>query len=300
MENTRIYEINRYSQFFFEKALYSKYGGKALEYARERGLDCQELKPFGTGYSGNGPDLQKWLLTKGFTNEEMVQAGLFGENENKTIWFRFPKRLTLPIRDTDRNIIGFGARILTKGEPKYLNTPETAVFKKKHNMYGLDIASQTRRDYLILCEGYMDVMAMHYIGFDNAIASLGTALTESHADLISSYTKNVILMYDMDKAGKTATAKAIKLLRKRFVSVFVADLSPAKDPDELIRKCKDAQEAKELLLNRIRHATAAMEYLICSQKMDSGEYNYKTIADLVLRDCSVDEVVKIARKIGKQ
>lgn len=292
--NENIFAINNAASRIFEAALEDRQGMKAKEYILERGIPEKSVSQFRLGYSV--PDIEKRLKEAGFSGDDLVDSGLFGKNDCGTLWFRFPRRLTLPIRDAAGNILGFGARILGQGNPKYLNTPETEVFRKRSLLYGL---KPHKKNFVVVCEGYMDVIALHEIGFNNAVATLGTSLTESHAELIAGISQNVVLMYDMDKAGRTATEKAFATLRSKGLNVYVADLSPAKDPDEFIRHCQE--EPREAVIERVKKSFPAIEFLL--EKMavkEDGERDFKKAADILLRNCSAQEALVIAKRVSKR
>mgnify|MGYP000131379882 FL=1 len=164
----------------------------------------------------------------------IAKAGLISIDEKNGVYDKFWNRVIFPIMDVNNRVIGFGGRVMGDGKPKYLNSPETKIFDKSRNLYGLNVARTTRKNYLILCEGYMDVIAMHQAGFTNAVASLGTALTSGHASLVKRYTKEVLLLYDSDGAGIRAALRAIPILREAGVTSRVVSLKPWKDPDEFI------------------------------------------------------------------
>ncbi len=170
---------------------------------------------FGLGYSDKySDDLYKYLKGKGYSDELLRESGLFNVDERRGMYDKFWNRVIFPIMDVNNRVIGFGGRVMGDGKPKYLNSPETKIFDKSRNLYGLNVARTTRKNYLILCEGYMDVIAMHQAGFTNAVASLGTALTSGHASLVKRYTKEVLLLYDSDGAGIRAALRAIPILRE--------------------------------------------------------------------------------------
>ena len=221
---------------FYYKRLYSPEGKKGLDYFRKRGLTDKTIKSFGLGYSGKGFDQAvSYLKSKGFTDKVINAAGLCNISEKHGMTDRFFNRVMFPIMDINNKVIGFGGRVMGEGEPKYLNSPETVVFDKSHNMYGLNVARRSRKPYRIVCEGYMDVIAMHQAGFTEAVASLGTAFTSGHAALLRRYTKDVRLTYDSDEAGQKAAIRAIQICRSASFVTKVVHLEPYKDPDEYIK-----------------------------------------------------------------
>lgn len=234
------------AQFYFYQ-LKSQNGKTAYQYLLDRGLSRETIVHFGLGsasrYSGA---LYRYLKEKGYSDELLIQTGLFLQDEKRGIYDKFWNRVMFPIMDVNNRVIGFGGRVMGDGKPKYLNSPETKIFDKSRNLYGLNFARSSRKKNLIACEGYMDVIAMHQAGFDNAVASLGTALTAAQASLMKRYTDEVLLLYDSDEAGRKAAVRAIPLLRRAGLGQKVVDLSPYKDPDEFI-KAEGAQAFEERL-----------------------------------------------------
>lgn len=234
------------AQFYFYQ-LKSQNGKTAYQYLLDRGLSRETIVHFGLGsasrYSGA---LYRYLKEKGYSDELLIQTGLFLQDEKRGMYDKFWNRVMFPIMDVNNRVIGFGGRVMGDGKPKYLNSPETKIFNKSRNLYGLNFARSSRKKNLIACEGYMDVIAMHQAGFDNAVASLGTALTAAQASLMKRYTDEVLLLYDSDEAGRKAAVRAIPLLRRAGLGQKVVDLSPYKDPDEFI-KAEGAQAFEERL-----------------------------------------------------
>ena len=176
------------------------------------------------------------MMKKGIRDELLKESGLVNADEKRGMYDKFWNRVIFPILDVNNRVIGFGGRVMGDGKPKYLNSPETVVFDKSRNLYGLNIARTTRKKYLLVCEGYMDVISMHQAGFKNAVASLGTALTEKHAALLKRYTNEVILTYDSDDAGVRAALRAIPLVKQAGLRARVLHMDPYKDPDEFIKE----------------------------------------------------------------
>ena len=173
------------------------------------------MRKFGLGYSDRaGGGLYRYLKAKGYPDDRLRESGLFNVDERHGMYDKFWNRVIFPIMDVNNRVIGFGGRVMGDAKPKYLNSPETKIFDKSRNLYGLNIARTTRKKYLILCEGYMDVISMHQAGFTNAVASLGTALTSGHASLLKRYTQEVLLLYDSDEAGIRAALRGIPILRE--------------------------------------------------------------------------------------
>ena len=262
----RLWALSKEAARFFYSKLYAPEGAEALAYARGRGMTKSTLTTFGIGYAPNTWDsLVKAMKAKGYTEQELIDSGLATKSQkNGNIYDRFRDRLMFPIIDVRGNIIGFGGRIMNNNDPnaaKYLNSPETLIFNKRKNLFGLNLAKKTKLGYLILVEGYMDAIALHQYGFDCAVASLGTSLTEEHAALLTRYTDQVVLIYDGDEAGQRATRRAIPILEKAGLQVKVLKMKDAKDPDEFLKKfgadkfkvlLEDASNRVEYQLNAIR------------------------------------------------
>lgn len=232
----RLWALMKEAARYFHACLYQPVGAQGLAYAAKRGLSKSTLTKFGIGFapdSWNG--LTDTLKKKGYTEQELRDSGMVSE-KNGRIFDRFRNRFMFPIIDVRGNIIGFGGRVLDDSKPKYLNTPETAIFNKRKNLFGLNLAKKSKLGYLILVEGNMDVVALHQYGFDCAVASLGTSLTDEQAALLSRYTEQVYLIYDGDTAGQNATQRAIPMLEKAGIRVKVLKMRDAKDPDEFLKK----------------------------------------------------------------
>ena len=239
-QQERLWALHKEAARFFHSQLYAPVGKTALEYAFGRGMSKSILTTFGVGYAPDSWDsLVKAMKAKGYTEQELKDSGLVTVSQkNGNIFDRFRDRLMFPIIDVRGNVIGFGGRII-KNDPnaaKYLNSPETLIFNKRKNLFGLNLAKKSKAGSLILVEGNIDVVALHQYGFDNAIASLGTSLTEEQATLMTRYAEQVILIYDGDKAGQNATQRAIPILEKAGLQVKVLQLKDAKDPDEFLKK----------------------------------------------------------------
>ncbi len=235
-EKTKMLEMYKYAATFYYRMLRTKTGETGYQYLRKRGLTDETLKRFGLGYSTKfGKDLYNYLKKQGFSDQMMIEGGLVSYSEKAGTYDRFWNRVMFPIMDANHKVIGFGGRVMGEGEPKYLNSPETKIFDKSRNLYGLNYARASRKDHLIICEGYMDVIALHQAGFTEAVASLGTALTENQCRLLSRYTKKILLTYDSDAAGTNAALRAIPMLKEAGLSVSVINMKPYKDPDEFIK-----------------------------------------------------------------
>lgn len=235
-KRTRLLEVNKEAAKYYYMLLRSPRGKRAHDYFTERGLSEQTMQKFGLGYSDQySDDLYRYLRKKGYSDELLKESGLITIDEVRGGHDKFWNRAMFPIMDTRSRVIGFGGRVMGEGEPKYLNSPETMIFDKSRNLYGLHIARATRKPQLLLCEGYMDVIALHQAGFDNAVASLGTSLTTGHANLLKRYTKEVYLTYDSDGAGVKAALRAIPILKEVGITTKVINMCPYKDPDEFIK-----------------------------------------------------------------
>ena len=239
-QQERLWALHKEAARFFHSQLYAPVGKAALEYAFGRGMSKSILTTFGVGYAPDSWDsLVKAMKAKGYTEEELKESGLVTVSQkNGNIFDRFRDRLMFPIIDVRGNVIGFGGRII-KNDPnaaKYLNSPETLIFNKRKNLFGLNLAKKSKAGSLILVEGNIDVVTLYQYGFDNAIASLGTSLTEEQAALMTRYAEQIILIYDGDKAGQNATQRAIPILEKAGLQVKVLQLKDAKDPDEFLKK----------------------------------------------------------------
>ena len=235
-ERAELLEINKQAAQYFYYQLRTEKGAQGYQYRTGRGLSEETMRKFGLGYSDKfGGGLYQFLKSKGYGDDRLRESGLFNVDERHGMYDKFWNRVIFPIMDVNNRVIGFGGRVMGDGKPKYLNSPETKIFDKSRNLYGLNVARTTRRKYLILCEGYMDVISMHQAGFTNAVASLGTALTSGHASLLKRYTQEVLLLYDSDEAGVRAALRAIPILREAGVNSRVVNLRPYKDPDEFIK-----------------------------------------------------------------
>ena len=235
-QRAELLEINKQAAQYYYYQLRTEGGKIGYQYLSGRGLSEETMRKFGLGYSDKfGGGLYTFLKSKGYSDERLRESGLFNVDERHGMYDKFWNRVIFPIMDVNNRVIGFGGRVMGDGKPKYLNSPETKIFDKSRNLYGLNIARTTRKKFLILCEGYMDVISMHQAGFTNAVASLGTALTSGHASLLKRYTQEVLLLYDSDEAGIRAALRGIPILRDAGVSSRVVNLKPYKDPDEFIK-----------------------------------------------------------------
>jgi len=239
-QQERLWALHKEAARFFHSQLYAPVGKTALEYALGRGMSKSILTTFGVGYAPDSWDsMVKAMRAKGYTDQELTDSGLVTVSQkNGNLFDRFRDRLMFPIIDVRGNVIAFGGRTIKndKDTAKYLNSPETMIFNKRKNLFGLNLAKKSKENALILVEGNIDVVALHQYGFDNAVASLGTSLTEEQATLITRYAEQVILIYDGDSAGQNATKRAIPILEKAGLQVRVLQIRDAKDPDEFLKK----------------------------------------------------------------
>lgn len=232
----QLLEINRQAAKYFFYQLKSERGTIAYEYLTNRKLGDETISKFGLGYSNKySNDLYQYLKQLGYSDEILKQSGLVSIDETKGAYDKFWNRVMFPIMDVNNRVIGFGGRVMGEGEPKYLNSPETLLFDKSRNLYGLNVARTSRKHNMLICEGYMDVIALHQAGFTNAVASLGTAFTGLQANLLKRYTSEVLLTYDSDGAGTKAALRAIPILKEAGLSTKVINMKPYKDPDEFIK-----------------------------------------------------------------
>lgn len=228
-------EINKLAANYFYYQLRQPQGRLGYEYLKKRALTDDTIRRFGLGFSNKtSSDLYKYLRSKGYSDSILKDSGLVTMEERGT-YDKFWNRVMFPIMDVNNRVIGFGGRVMGDGTPKYLNSPETAVFDKSRNLYGLNYARTSREKYMLVCEGYMDVIAMQQAGFTNAVASLGTAFTSQQAALLKRYTEQVILTYDSDGAGVKAALRAIPILKEAGLSAKVLNMKPYKDPDEFMK-----------------------------------------------------------------
>lgn len=235
-EKAVLLEINKLAAKYYYAQLKAPQGKTAYEYLKGRQLGDDTITAFGLGYSNKySDDLYRYLKTKGYTDDILFKAGLISFDERHGPYDKFWNRVMFPIMDANNRVIGFGGRVMGDAKPKYLNSPETPVFDKSRNLYGLHRARTSRKPYFLLCEGYMDVISLHQAGFSNAVASLGTALTPGHASLIKRYVKEVYLTYDSDEAGTKAALRAMPILKDVGITARIIRMEPYKDPDEFIK-----------------------------------------------------------------
>lgn len=273
-KRARLLEVNKEAAKYFYYQLRSPHGEIGIRYLKNRELSEETMHRFGLGYAGkNGSMLVEYLRKKGFEDELIKEAGLANFTERSGLVSQFWNRVMFPIQDINHRVIGFGGRVMGDGEPKYLNSPETPVFDKRRNLYGLNFARTARSGNIILCEGYMDVIAMHQAGFTQAVASLGTAFTSEQAGLLHRYTENVLLAYDSDGAGVKAAIRGIGILREAGLTGKVINMKPYKDPDEFMKNL-----GKEAFQERIDNAENSFffELRIMEEQYDQSDPEAKT------------------------
>lgn len=297
----RLYEMNREAGKYFHKQLFSPQGAAGLDYLRNRGLSDHTIKRFGLGYAVDDyHNLHYYMKSLGYSDYELVDGSLLATNNNR-VYDKFRNRVMFPIFDTRGNVVAFGGRTLLneKNIPKYLNSAETMIFHKSDLLFALDKAKNSKADYFILCEGYMDVIAMHQAGFDSAVASLGTSLTAQQANMISRLgKKEVILSYDSDAPGQAAASRGINLLSEAGVRARVLKMDGAKDPDEFIKRF-----GAETFRSLIEKSGSAIEYEMdklavgLDLNTDDGRAVYLKKAVVFLAQISneIDRAVYISR-----
>ncbi len=269
----RMIDIHSDAATYYYSILKSPMGTTGYGYFKDRGLTDETILRFGLGYTGKSNGLYRYLKQKGYGDEELNFSGLFTFDERYGAREKFWNRVMFPIMDANNRVIAFGGRVLGDALPKYLNSPETQIFDKSRNLYGLNYARHSKAKYFLLCEGYMDVIALHQAGFDCAVASLGTSLTGMQANLIKRYVNRVIITYDSDGAGVKAALRAIPILKGAGLSVKVLDMKPYKDPDEFIKNL-----GREEYEKRIEKAVNGFEFEISvlEKQFDFSDPEQKT------------------------
>ncbi len=264
-------EINKVAAQYYYVQLKSSQGVQGLTYLKKRGLSDETIKAFGLGYSNKySDDLYRYLKSKGYKDDMIAKAGLITIDEKHGVYDKLWNRVMFPIMDVNSRVIGFGGRVMGDAKPKYLNSPETMIFDKSRNLYGLNRARSSKKPYFLLCEGYMDVISLHQAGFTNAVASLGTALTPGHASLIKRYVQEVYLTYDSDGAGTKAALRALPILKDAGITARIIRMEPYKDPDEFIKNL--GAEAFEERISKARNGFMfSLEVLERDYDMNSPE-----------------------------
>lgn len=258
---SQLLEINKLAAVYYFHQLRGQNGSTAMNYLKKRELGDETIKRFGLGYSSMySDDLYRYIKSKGYKDDILKESGLFTYGDGK-VTDKFWNRVMFPIMDMNNRVIGFGGRVMGDGKPKYLNSPETKLFDKSRNLYGLNIARTSRKPNIIICEGYMDVISLHQAGFNQAVASLGTALTSGQASLMKRYTDQVLITYDSDGAGVKAALRAIPILKEAGLTTKVINMKPYKDPDEFIKGlgAEAFQERIDKAQNSFMYEISAME-----------------------------------------
>ena len=287
-----VLEVNKLAAKYYYAQLKTDNGKLAHEYLTKRKLSEETITAFGLGYSNKySDDLYRYLKTKGYSDEVISKAGLISIDERKGVYDKFWNRVMFPIMDVNNRVIGFGGRVMGDAKPKYLNSPETIVFDKSRNLYGLNRARTSRKPYFLICEGYMDVIALHQAGFTNAVASLGTALTSGHASLIKRYVNEVYLTYDSDEAGTKAALRGIPILKEAGITAKIIRMDPYKDPDEFIKNL--GAEAFEERIHKARNGFMfSLEILEKDYDMNSPEGKTEFYNEAAKRLCSFEEEIE--------
>ena len=293
-QRLRLLNANREAARFYHECLMKPENRKALDYFLKRGLDINTIRRFGLGYAPDDwRELINHLKSKGFTEQELVHANLArrsDKNGRANYYDNFRNRVMFPIIDLRGNVIAFGGRVMDDSKPKYINTSDTLVYKKSNGVFGLNLAKNANDNKLILVEGYMDVIALHQAGFTNAIACLGTAFTNEQANLLSRYADEVIICYDNDGAGRTATARALGVLNKTGLKLRVVQMSGGKDADEIIRT-----HGRERFADLLKSAASTTEYKLLEVRAktdlstDDGKVEFLMAAAEILAACSIVE-----------
>ncbi|MGN1166150.1 MAG: DNA primase [Lachnospiraceae bacterium] len=285
-------EINKLAAQYYYVQLKQPQGAKALRYLKDRQLSDETIKAFGLGYSNKySNDLYKYLKSKGYKDDMLTKAGLISVDEKQGPYDKFWNRVMFPIMDVNNRVIGFGGRVMGDAKPKYLNSPETLIFDKSRNLYGLNRARTSRKPYFLLCEGYMDVISLHQAGFTNAVASLGTSLTPGHASLIKRYVNEVYLTYDSDEAGTKAALRAVPILKEVGITARIIRMEPYKDPDEFIKNL--GAEAFEERISKARNGFMfSLEILQKNYDMNSPEGKTDFLREAAKRLTEFDEEIE--------
>ncbi len=287
-----LYDINKEAAKYYYYQLRGRTGQKGMEYFKSRKLTDETMQHFGLGYANvTSDDLTKHLKSLGYTDGQIIEAGLASHDDKMGTHDKFWNRVMFPIQDASQKVIGFGGRVMGDGKPKYLNSPETPIFDKSRNLFGLNYAKNSRAGYMIICEGYMDVIAMHQAGFNMAVASLGTAFTTGQAMILKRYTDEVILSYDSDEAGTKAALRGIGILKEAGLKGKVLDLRPYKDPDEFIKN-----EGRDAFEERIKNAenTFFFEVRVLQSQHDMSDPQSKTEfhRKLAMKLCEFEEALE--------
>ena len=303
----KLLDIHKIAAQYYYYQLKGKNGVNARQYFENRQLNPETIAHFGLGFSNPyRDDLYQFLKRKGYDDAILKESGLVTIDEKRGANDKFWNRVMFPIMDVNNKVIGFGGRVLGDGTPKYLNSPETSLFDKSRNLYGLNFARTSRRPNVIICEGYMDVIALHQAGFTNAVASLGTAFTLQHGILLKRYTEEVLLAYDSDEAGTKAALRAIPILRSAGLRIRIIHMNPYKDPDEFIKHLgvEAFQERMDHAQNSFLFEISVLEKSYNLSDPDGKTRFYSAIAKRLLEfDQELERnnyIEAIARKYGIQ
>lgn len=300
----RMLEANREAARFFHKCMQTKAGAVGYTYFKNRGLTDEIIVKFGLGFAPDSfTSLTDYMLKKGYTRDELVFANLSRRSQKNpnNVYDNFRNRVMFPIIDIRGNVIAFGGRVMDDSKPKYLNTSDTLVYKKSQGVFALNLAKKGGKDALVLCEGYMDVIAMHQAGFTNAVAGLGTALTEEQAHLLSRYASEILIAYDADEAGQKAAARALNIFKKTSVKIKVLRLSGGKDPDEIIKKY-----GPEKMKAIITGAANEIEFKLLAERnkyditTDDGKRQYLKSAAVIFSNLSPIELDIYASRLADE
>lgn len=283
---SKVYKINEIAANFYHERLYKPESKQAQDYIKKRRLDNKTLKNFLIGYSGNFNELYMELKRQGFTEEEILASCLVNKNENGKYIDRFRRRLMFPIQDTRNRIIAFGGRVLDDSKPKYINSPENIVYHKGRHLFGLNIAKKEEIKKIIIVEGYMDAISLHQRGIHNAVASLGTALTEQQGRLLRKSSEQIIIGYDADGAGQAATLRGLEILQNLGCDIRILQIYGAKDPDEFVTKY-----GPERFQKCVDNAISLVEYKI---KMLKQKLNLENTNDKIK---FLNEIAKVLAKV---
>ena len=291
-KRAQLLEVQKEAAKYYYYMLRSPRGKTGYQYLSGRQLSEETMKKFGLGYAdGAGSDLTAYLKSKGYSDELINESGLIGFDEKRGMHDKFWNRVMFPIQDSNHRVIGFGGRVMGDAKPKYLNSPETMIFDKSRNLYGLNFARTSRKGNIILCEGYMDVIAMHQAGFTQAVASLGTAFTAGQASLLKRYTEEVLLAYDSDGAGVNAAMRAIGILREAGLRGKVIDMQPYKDPDEFMKNM-GAEAFQERIDGAQNSFFFELKVLERDYRMDDPESKTAFHREIAKKLCSFEEEVE--------
>lgn len=288
----RLLNLMRDAARFYYAELWKPENAAVQQYFARRGLRRKTMNRFGLGYA---PDsffaTMDAMQAKGYSKEELLACGLAARSEKGNLYDKFRNRVMFPIIDQRGSVIAFGGRVMDDSKPKYLNSPETTIFHKGRNLFALNLARKTKNDYFILAEGYMDVIALHQAGFDSAVASLGTALTDEQARMISRHTKNIIISYDADGAGQAASQRAIDILKKADLTVRVLKIPGAKDPDEFLRE-KGPDAFRRLIERSENHNAYRLEAIAAKYDLEEDEQRVAFLRDAARLLAAMDSGVE--------